>query len=160
MRQMSSKVERRQAGPRLTNSTGYVVVRSEPAALLAAWRMHKLSNALVQVIPGELTIITGVPNSGKSEWIDALLCNLAELHGWSFALCSMEKKVSGLPSNASQKNVQDTSWKALPFGVAGHRPCQAAVGKALPSAVFEPGLRCWRPADGYGDRPRGTSLVI
>lgn len=48
---------------------------------------------LPQVVPGELTIITGVPNSGKSEWIDALLVNLAEQHGWSFALCSMEKKV-------------------------------------------------------------------
>ena len=37
--------------------------------------------------------MTGVPNSGKSEWIDALICNLAMRHGWSFALCSMEKKV-------------------------------------------------------------------
>ena len=44
-------------------------------------------------MPGELTIVTGVPNSGKSEWIDALLANLTELHGWTFAMCSMEKKV-------------------------------------------------------------------
>jgi hypothetical protein len=47
----------------------------------------------VQIVPGELSIVTGVPNSGKSEWIDALLCNLAVEQGWSFALCSMEKKV-------------------------------------------------------------------
>lgn len=46
-----------------------------------------------QVVPGELTIVTGVPNSGKSEWIDALLCNLNESTGWKFALCSMENKV-------------------------------------------------------------------
>lgn len=46
-----------------------------------------------QVVPGELTIVTGVPNSGKSEWIDALLCNLCENVGWKFALCSMENKV-------------------------------------------------------------------
>jgi twinkle protein len=46
-----------------------------------------------QIVPGELTIVTGIPNSGKSEWIDALLCNLSEAEGWSFALCSMEKKV-------------------------------------------------------------------
>ena len=46
----------------------------------------------MQVVPGELSIVTGVPNSGKSEWIDALLCNLAEQCGWSFAMCSMEKK--------------------------------------------------------------------
>lgn len=48
-----------------------------------------------QVVPGELTIVTGVPNSGKSEWIDALLCNLTDQHGWAFAMCSMEKRVSG-----------------------------------------------------------------
>lgn len=46
-----------------------------------------------QVLPGELTIVTGVPNSGKSEWIDALLCNLNHREGWTFALCSMENKV-------------------------------------------------------------------
>ncbi|CAI9760049.1 unnamed protein product [Fraxinus pennsylvanica] len=46
-----------------------------------------------EVVPGELTIVTGVPNSGKSEWIDALLCNLNRSVGWKFALCSMENKV-------------------------------------------------------------------
>ncbi|KDD72545.1 hypothetical protein H632_c3207p0, partial [Helicosporidium sp. ATCC 50920] len=61
-----------------------------------------------RVVPGELTVVTGVPNSGKSEWLDALLCNLSCLNGWTFAMCSMEKrasdharqlaeKVSGLP---------------------------------------------------------------
>ena len=48
------------------------------------------------MVPGELTIITGVPNSGKSEWIDALMVNLADKFGWRFGLCSMEKKVSRL----------------------------------------------------------------
>jgi len=46
-----------------------------------------------RVVPGELTIVTGVPNSGKSEFLDALLVNLAEQQGWCFAVCSMEKKV-------------------------------------------------------------------
>ena len=46
------------------------------------------------MVPGELTIVTGVPNSGKSEWIDALLCKLNESAGWKFALCSMENRVS------------------------------------------------------------------
>jgi twinkle protein len=48
---------------------------------------------LYRVVPGELTVVTGVPNSGKSEWVDALMCNLAVTAGWSFALCSMENKV-------------------------------------------------------------------
>ena len=46
------------------------------------------------MVPGELTIVTGVPNSGKSKWIDALLCNLNETAVWKFALCSMENRVS------------------------------------------------------------------
>ncbi|KAI3954942.1 hypothetical protein MKW92_045028 [Papaver armeniacum] len=46
-----------------------------------------------KIVPGELTVVTGVPNSGKSEWIDALLCNINEKEGWKFALCSMENKV-------------------------------------------------------------------
>ncbi|RVX15731.1 Twinkle-like protein, chloroplastic/mitochondrial [Vitis vinifera] len=50
-------------------------------------------NGLYNVVPGELTIVTGVPNSGKSEWIDALLCNINRSVGWRFALCSMENKV-------------------------------------------------------------------
>ncbi|GAX74798.1 hypothetical protein CEUSTIGMA_g2245.t1 [Chlamydomonas eustigma] len=44
-----------------------------------------------KVAPGELTIVTGVPNTGKSEWIDALAVNLAENHGWPIAFCSFEK---------------------------------------------------------------------
>ncbi|XP_024983114.1 twinkle homolog protein, chloroplastic/mitochondrial-like isoform X2 [Cynara cardunculus var. scolymus] len=53
----------------------------------------KAMDDLYNVVPGELTVVTGVPNSGKSEWIDALLCNLNESVGWKFALCSMENKV-------------------------------------------------------------------
>jgi len=36
--------------------------------------------------------VTGVPNSGKSEWLDALAVNLALDQGWRFAVCSMEKR--------------------------------------------------------------------
>jgi twinkle protein len=35
--------------------------------------------------------VSGVPNTGKSEWIDALAVNLAENHGWPIAFCSFEK---------------------------------------------------------------------
>lgn len=43
-----------------------------------------------QVVPGELTIVTGLSNSGKSEWLDALTVNLARQHGWTIAMCSLE----------------------------------------------------------------------
>ena len=43
------------------------------------------------VAPGHLTIITGWPGAGKSEWLDALLLNLAR-QGWRFAIHSPENK--------------------------------------------------------------------
>jgi len=39
---------------------------------------------------GELTVVTGIPGHGKSEWLDALLVNLAESEGWKFGICSPE----------------------------------------------------------------------
>lgn len=47
---------------------------------------------LFTVRPGEMTIVTGIPNSGKSNWVDALLVNLAKLHGWRSALFSPENQ--------------------------------------------------------------------
>jgi twinkle protein len=42
------------------------------------------------VRPGELTIVTGIPSHGKSQFLDALAVNLAREHGWSIAMCSPE----------------------------------------------------------------------
>lgn len=63
-------------------------------------------NGLYNIVPGELTIVTGVPNSGKSEWIDALLCNLNQSAGWKFALCSMENKVREHARKLLEKHVK------------------------------------------------------
>lgn len=63
-------------------------------------------NDLYNIVPGELTIVTGVPNSGKSEWIDALLCNLNGSVGWKFALCSMENKVREHARKLIEKHVK------------------------------------------------------
>jgi twinkle protein len=43
------------------------------------------------VVPGQLTVITGWPGSGKSEWLDALLVNLAR-QGWKIAMFSPENQ--------------------------------------------------------------------
>ncbi|KAL8508284.1 hypothetical protein ACS0TY_018756 [Phlomoides rotata] len=66
----------------------------------------KALNNLYNVVPGELTIVTGVPNSGKSEWIDALLCNLNHSVGWKFALCSMENKVREHARKLLEKHIK------------------------------------------------------
>ena len=45
---------------------------------------------LYTVRSGDLTVVTGIPSSGKSNWLDCLLVNLARLHGWRFAIFSPE----------------------------------------------------------------------
>lgn len=39
---------------------------------------------------GQLTLVTGMPGHGKSEWLDALMINLMVLDGWRFGICSPE----------------------------------------------------------------------
>ena len=80
---------------------------------------------LYRVVPGELTVVTGVPNSGKSEWIDALMVNLARQHGWSFALCSLENQ----PQDHMRKLAEKYTGKPL---VAGAR--YAAGGPTMSEA--------------------------
>lgn len=41
------------------------------------------------VAPGQMTILTGWPGAGKSEWLDALLVNLSR-QGWKFCVYSPE----------------------------------------------------------------------
>ena len=45
---------------------------------------------LYTVVPGHMTVVTGVPGSGKSELIDQMMVNLAKSKGWTFAVCSFE----------------------------------------------------------------------
>jgi twinkle protein len=61
---------------------------------------------------GQLTIVTGIPGSGKSVWLDALMINLANRHGWRFGVCSPEQRP--LARHASQL-IQKFIGK--PFGV-------------------------------------------
>lgn len=42
------------------------------------------------IAPGQVTVITGIPSHGKSQFIDALAVNLMQLHGWRFVICSPE----------------------------------------------------------------------
>lgn len=47
-------------------------------------------DGLYTVQTGQWTVITGTPGAGKSEWLDALLVNLAEGAEWEFAIYSPE----------------------------------------------------------------------
>lgn len=46
----------------------------------------------LKIRPGLLTVLTGIPNSGKSNWLDDLMINLAEREGWRFAIFSPENQ--------------------------------------------------------------------
>ena len=49
-------------------------------------------NRLYTVRPGEFTVVTGIPNSGKSNFVDHMLVNLAKTQGWNFAIFSPENQ--------------------------------------------------------------------
>jgi twinkle protein len=49
-------------------------------------------NGLYSVMPGEWTLITGIPGHGKSEFLDALTINLALRKGWTFGVFSPENQ--------------------------------------------------------------------
>jgi twinkle protein len=44
------------------------------------------------VAQGQLTIVTGYPSSGKSNFVDQLMVNLSMAHDWKFAICSFENQ--------------------------------------------------------------------
>jgi twinkle protein len=44
------------------------------------------------VVPGQWTVVTGIPSHGKSNFLDAVLVNLAKLHDWRFGLFSPENQ--------------------------------------------------------------------
>jgi twinkle protein len=86
-------------------------------------------NALYSVAPGQWTVITGMPNSGKSEFLDAMLLNLAEQGNWEFCLYSPEnhppsthliklaEKRARLPFNpgVNTRMVMEQYWDACRF---------------------------------------------
>jgi len=46
----------------------------------------------MKVLEGQISIVTGIPNSGKSEFLDQLILNMAGNHQWKFGICSFENK--------------------------------------------------------------------
>lgn len=45
---------------------------------------------LVTFVPGQLTVITGIPNHGKSDYLDFILTRLGIKHDWRFGIFSPE----------------------------------------------------------------------
>ena len=60
---------------------------------------------LLQVVPGQMTVVTGFPSSGKSDLIDQICVNLARNEGWKTVFCSFEKPPSLHLAQLAQKLV-------------------------------------------------------
>lgn len=97
-------------------------------------------DALYTVVPGQLSIVTGWPNSGKSEWVDALLVNLSR-QGWHLAYFSPEN----MPVEIHQAKLLE-KIDGRPFGAG---PSARIPRESLPSLVdkMEP-FRFLEPSEG------------
>jgi twinkle protein len=49
-------------------------------------------DSVYTVAPSQLTVVTGYPSSGKSNFIDQVMVNLAKQSDWKFAVCSFENQ--------------------------------------------------------------------
>jgi len=47
---------------------------------------------LYNISKGQFTVLTGIPGSGKSNFLDDLMVNMAEKHNWKFAVFSPENQ--------------------------------------------------------------------
>jgi twinkle protein len=75
--------------------------------LLTGW---KSLDEYMTIRPGELSVATGVPGSGKSEFIDSLTVNLAQNYGWRFALCSFENPPAEHIAKLAEKHLGAPFW--------------------------------------------------
>jgi len=78
-----------------------------------------------RVSPSEVTVVTGVPNMGKSEWMDAVMINMVQNHLWKFGIFSAENfpvkhhllkllaKFTGKPFFGENKMDDDTARNAM-----------------------------------------------
>jgi twinkle protein len=73
------------------------------AGVTTGW---KNVDKLYTVMPGQFTVVTGIPNSGKSEWLDALSVNLALEFHWRFAMFSPENGKEAQTTKLVEKRVQ------------------------------------------------------
>jgi twinkle protein len=67
-------------------------------------------DALWRPVEGQMTIVTGVPSMGKSEFLDALIVNLYRLHGWKGLIFSPES----FPSSTHLVKLLE-KWVGKPF---------------------------------------------
>lgn len=137
------------------------IIRAEVQELYASGGLPKGASTgwpsvdkLYTVAMGQWTLITGTPGSGKSEWLDALMVNLAKRGEWKFIIYSPEnwplalhhskilEKYLGKPFNPGPTERMDEeelddgeTWMAGKFIFA--KPEQPSLVSILSEAVRE-----------------------
>ena len=61
---------------------------------------------IYSVMPGTFCIVTGIPNHGKSNFVDQLAVNMMNQHGWKFAVFSPEHSTANHLRRLSEKVVR------------------------------------------------------
>jgi twinkle protein len=62
-------------------------------------------------LPGQLTMITGIPGSGKDEFLNLIMANLSKYKQWHFGICNFEEPASFHVT----KLIEKISGKAFAF---------------------------------------------
>ena len=63
---------------------------------------------------GMLSVVTGNPSAGKSEFVDQIMCNIAEREDWKFALCSFENDPRFHITKLISKRLRSSFWENPP----------------------------------------------
>ena len=64
-----------------------LLLRPEQMGLSTGWSGL---DGVYRVSKSEVTVVTGIPNMGKSEWVDALMINMVQDYSWNFGIFSAE----------------------------------------------------------------------
>jgi twinkle protein len=79
----------------------------------------KYTDELLSWNTGELVVLTGIPGSGKSTWVDYIYTRLALINKWKFAIFSPENvaplKLSRMCEQITGKQLNDISKEELAF---------------------------------------------
>jgi len=70
-------------------------------------------NELITWVPGYVTVITGVPNHGKGEFLDQILIDLARLHDWAFGIYSPENHPLELHVSKLASKIVGTAFNSI-----------------------------------------------
>jgi len=78
--------------------------------------------------PGSLNVLTGIPSSGKSEWLDQLMLNATVRHGWKWVVFSPENQP---PAAHFQKIAEKVVQKPMFNQYSGEAMTEADVMEAI-----------------------------